>query len=163
MYLYVSMGCAAIELDSPPGRNKGPDRAPCACPKTHPIDHISQPYYIADNQTFDCMTFDWKSKLCVHGFELHLFWDKAFPIFVLFFFIQLWQSIEPITFPTPSRYATYYATDASHTFVPIISIYRSCSLIYQFNIYCLIPENPWLKYIPTFRHEFIRLLICLFM
>ena len=26
--------------------------------------------------------------------------------------MQFWPSIEPITFPTPSRYAMYYATDA---------------------------------------------------
>ncbi len=34
-------GVAVFELDSYPNRNKGPDYAPYACPKTHPIDHRS--------------------------------------------------------------------------------------------------------------------------
>ena len=28
-----------LELGSHPDHNKGPDDAPCACPKTYPIDH----------------------------------------------------------------------------------------------------------------------------
>ncbi len=32
-------GVAVIELDNHPDHNKGPDLAPSACPKTHPIDH----------------------------------------------------------------------------------------------------------------------------
>ncbi len=34
-------GVAALELDSHSDHNKGSDHAPCACPKTHPIDHRS--------------------------------------------------------------------------------------------------------------------------
>ena len=32
---------AVLVLDSNPDHNKGPDHAPCACPKTHPKDHRS--------------------------------------------------------------------------------------------------------------------------
>ncbi len=31
-------GIAVLGLDSHPDHNKGPGYAPCACPKTHPID-----------------------------------------------------------------------------------------------------------------------------
>ncbi len=42
MYLYESMrDVAVIELDSHPDHKKGPDQAPCACLKTHPLDHRS--------------------------------------------------------------------------------------------------------------------------
>ena len=33
------LGAAVLEFDSHPDHNKGADHAPCACPKTHPIDH----------------------------------------------------------------------------------------------------------------------------
>ncbi len=40
-------GIAVFELDSHPEHCKGPDHAPCACPKTHPIDilHSRQPTF----------------------------------------------------------------------------------------------------------------------
>ena len=44
-------------LDSHPYQNKGPDNPPCARPKTHPKDHRYKPYYIVDNQPYDCTTF----------------------------------------------------------------------------------------------------------
>ncbi len=56
-------GVAVLELDSHPDQNMGPDHAPCACPKTHPIDQRLLPYYIADNQPIDNTTFVLKSKL----------------------------------------------------------------------------------------------------
>ena len=43
MLIFICMnlwGVAVLELDSYPDHNKGPDYAPCPCPKTHPIiDH----------------------------------------------------------------------------------------------------------------------------
>ncbi len=65
----------------------------------------------------------------VHGIELHLFGTKAFPpthtinvahltyqqleqLLTSLAMMRFGPSIEPITFPTLSRYATCYATDA---------------------------------------------------
>ncbi len=33
------LGVVVLELDSHPDHDKGPDRAPSVCPKTHPIIH----------------------------------------------------------------------------------------------------------------------------
>ncbi len=46
-----------LESDSHPDHNKGPVHAPCTCPKTHPMDHRSFLYCIADNHHFDGTTF----------------------------------------------------------------------------------------------------------
>ncbi len=69
MYLWRVV---VLELDSHPDQNKGPGHAPCACLKTHSIDHRSYPYYLADQQPFDCTTF-------MHGNEFSIFGAKAFP------------------------------------------------------------------------------------
>ncbi len=75
-------GVAVLELVSILTTTRNSDHSPCACLKTHPIDHRSKLNYIADNQTFDCTTFCLEV-LTVYGYELHLFWAKIFPLLVL--------------------------------------------------------------------------------
>ncbi len=83
--------------------NLGPDRLPD--PKALNPNHCRRPTLCLHDL---CLEF-----ITVHGTEFRLYGAKAFTILILLMW-RVWNSsgIEPITFPTPSRCSTFYATDA---------------------------------------------------
>ncbi len=86
-------GVAVLELDSHPDHNKGPDHAPCDCPKTHPKDasiwHSSNRYniFIVLAMTLFGSSIEADPKLL--PYIKPSIWYKAYH----------GPSIEPITFP----------------------------------------------------------------